>query len=107
MDEKERHFKNALSNFGGISEEEVNEMLCFNCKNFIDGNICKAFPDGTPLEVVSEEFIHDKIHPEQDNEVVFEPKINYDKFIGTGDEIEYVGKIDEVVIVKREEEEDK
>jgi len=71
--EKERHFKNALSNFGGMIEEDL-EFQCTRCKHYVDDDICSAFTDGIPLEIVTEEFIHDKVHPEQENEIIFEPK---------------------------------
>ena len=73
-EEYERHFKNALSNFGGISEEEIDAIPCFHCQHFIKGNVCEAFPDGIPVEIANGHFEHNKVHPEQDNDILFEPK---------------------------------
>jgi hypothetical protein len=53
---------------------EAIDLVCFKCKNwnmFIGG--CKAFPDGIPDEITSGENEHEKLIPEQDNNIVFEP----------------------------------
>lgn len=75
MNEKEyeRHFKNALSNFGGISDKDL-DFQCLQCKHYHKDDECEAFPDGIPDDILDDEFIHDKIHPEQDNEIVFKKK---------------------------------
>ena len=75
MDEQEkaRHFRNAQSNFGGISEEEF-VFQCTDCKHYQGANICAAFPDGFPLEIADESFIHTRLHPDQKNTIVYEKK---------------------------------
>ena len=72
-EEYETHFKNALSNFGGLSDEDL-ELRCFSCKHFIEGNACKAFPDGIPLDIIADEIIHNKVHPDQKGDFIYEPK---------------------------------
>jgi hypothetical protein len=49
---------------------------CFNCKNYIFENefmVCKAFADGIPENILTGEFDHTKKHPDQDNDILFEP----------------------------------
>lgn len=51
-------------------------VICSKCKNFNTGKLsftCKAFPDGIPDDILTEDFIHKKIHPKQKNKILFEP----------------------------------
>lgn len=52
--------------------------ICITCKHFdnkdLEGNCCSAFPSGIPNDILSCKFVHDKKHPEQDNDIVFEEK---------------------------------
>lgn len=54
-----------------------------NCKHYLgiiqpDGselterNFCTAFPDGIPDEIAYGDDLHTEIHPDQDNDIVFE-----------------------------------
>jgi hypothetical protein len=54
---------------------EAKDLVCFKCKHFdyINGG-CTAFPDGIPDEITSGENEHAKSLPEQENNIVFEPK---------------------------------
>lgn len=49
--------------------------LCIQCKylkilglNFT----CKAFPGGIPMDIITNEFVHTKRHPQQKNDVTFQ-----------------------------------
>ena len=49
---------------------------CFKCKYIIKNSIeiiCKAFPEGIPEKILTGEFDHTKKHPEQKNDILFEP----------------------------------
>ncbi|MBN1547260.1 MAG: hypothetical protein JW902_11420 [Syntrophaceae bacterium] len=51
------------------------DILCWGCKNaeHPDGG-CKAFPGrALPDDILSGDFEHTKRHPEQDNDILFEP----------------------------------
>ncbi|MBW2002936.1 MAG: cytoplasmic protein [Deltaproteobacteria bacterium] len=52
------------------------DKSCLNCKhfNFKIWGTCKAFPEGIPLEINDGTFDHVKVHPDQDNKLVFEEK---------------------------------
>ena len=47
---------------------------CPKCKHFISaGRLeCKAFGK-IPLEILNNEFIHNKKHPDQKNDIIFKP----------------------------------
>lgn len=49
---------------------------CMYCRHFhkedLERNSCDAFPAGIPEEIIDNVFIHDKKHPSQDNDVLFE-----------------------------------
>jgi hypothetical protein len=52
---------------------------CIDCKFFIslgDGNICRAFPRGIPVDLTSGIFPHDKPHPDQFNKSIL--FVNFD-----------------------------
>jgi len=52
------------------------DILCWHCEN-LSGNKeggCKAFPGrAIPSDILSGKFKHTKKHPEQENDVLFEP----------------------------------
>lgn len=55
-------------------------LRCLNCKHYIgahttawEGEICYAFPDGIPKEIIEGDFDHSKPH-EGDNGIRFEWK---------------------------------
>jgi hypothetical protein len=50
--------------------------LCLNCKNYIIELKCLAFPEGIPEKILLGENEHSKSLPEQENNIVFEPKNN-------------------------------
>ena len=80
--EYKEHFKRALSNTGVYYSAFLVEDLkdiegghpCWRCKHYIANNQCKAFPDEIPGPIVEGLFIHDKVFPDQENEIIFEPK---------------------------------
>jgi hypothetical protein len=45
---------------------------CFRCKHFLEGYKCPAFPEGIPNDILSNEFIHNKKHPEQQGALLFD-----------------------------------
>ena len=48
--------------------------LCFDCRWFNQKDYsCKAFPGGIPNDVLVMEFYHTTKHPDQKNNIVFEP----------------------------------
>jgi len=51
---------------------------CYNCQYYIFDNNCEAFPEGIPKEILTGEFDHTTIHPDQDNDILFEPEPNGD-----------------------------
>ena len=47
---------------------------CLKCKFlFLFDPGCEAFPDGIPDNILIGEFDHTKKHPDQDNNILFEP----------------------------------
>ena len=49
-------------------------LQCYLCKHYWGSVNCDAFPDKEiPAEILEGETDHDKKHPDQKNEVVFEP----------------------------------
>jgi len=48
---------------------------CWDCRHKNDpfDNKCKAFPKGVPTSILSGKSKHTKKHPDQDNDIVFEP----------------------------------
>lgn len=50
--------------------------ICINCKYFdrknLEKNVCEAFPEGIPGDILSCEFTHIKKYPGQKNDIVFE-----------------------------------
>ena len=48
---------------------------CASCEFlFLNGKKnCKAFPDGIPKDILTGEFDHRKKHPDQKNDILFEP----------------------------------
>ena len=48
---------------------------CFECKHIETDSyqICKAFPEGIPEDILTGEFDHTEKHPGQKNDIVFEP----------------------------------
>lgn len=59
-----------------INERWSNDPLvfsiCFDCKHYIENGRCKAFKDGIPEAILSNENDHSKPLPDQGNEIVFE-----------------------------------
>jgi len=51
---------------------------CVICKHRIKGNICEAFPNGIPAEILSWKFDHTRKHPDQTNDIVFESVLDVD-----------------------------
>ena len=51
------------------------DIQCTRCKHLISGFDlkCKAF-DEIPFDIIDGTFIHNKIHPEQNNSIIFEAK---------------------------------
>ena len=53
------------------------QVLCATCKHFRDDvedeNVCEAFPDGIPEEIITDEFDHREPHPD-DNGIQYEPR---------------------------------
>ena len=52
-----------------------NKLQCAKCINYIrniKNTICKAFPEGIPEDILSDEFEHIKKHPKQKNDILFE-----------------------------------
>jgi len=52
------------------------KSICRKCRHFnYDKLFCKAFPenDGIPTEILTGEFDHTVKHPDQKNDIVFEP----------------------------------
>lgn len=47
-------------------------VICFECKNYVSDGICKAFPDGIPIEIINGVNDHSKPLPEQGNDIAFE-----------------------------------
>jgi hypothetical protein len=48
--------------------------ICINCKNYLKGLTCKAFPEGIPEEILNGDNNHSKPLPDQENDIVFESK---------------------------------
>ena len=51
---------------------EVYNVQCFNCIHLNEDMTCAAFPDGIPDDILNYSFVHDKKHPDQDNDILFE-----------------------------------
>ena len=51
----------------------IYKPICFDCSNYLDEYMWKAFPDGIPKDILLGDFDHIKKHPDQDNDIVFEP----------------------------------
>lgn len=49
------------------------DLICLKCKHFGDLLTCDAFPKGIPDDIVSGENDHTEKHPDQKNNIVFEP----------------------------------
>ena len=50
----------------------INIPICFNCKNYINDYMCKAFNDGIPPKILTGNHDHRKPYP-GDNGIQFEP----------------------------------
>jgi len=46
---------------------------CNICKHYGIALTCEAFPSGIPADILTGEFDHTQIHPDQENNIVFEP----------------------------------
>jgi len=46
---------------------------CYLCINYLDNKKCTAFPEGIPEDILTGKFNHIKKHPEQKNNILFEP----------------------------------
>jgi len=49
------------------------ESTCIKCRYFDNNLICPAFPDGIPVNILIGEFDHTVKHPDQKNNIIFEP----------------------------------
>ena len=47
-------------------------LQCASCKNYLNDNKCKAYPDGIPGVILTVKFDHTKPYP-GDNGIRFEP----------------------------------
>jgi hypothetical protein len=47
--------------------------LCLLCENYLGGNKCNAFTNGIPEIILIGYSNHEKLLPEQENEIVFQP----------------------------------
>lgn len=60
-------------NIKGDIAIQVSEQ-CQDCEHFaLYSPSCKAFPEGIPRNILDGDFDHTKIHPDQDNDILFEP----------------------------------
>ncbi len=50
-----------------------------NCKHYLFEGSCLAFPDRIPDEILDGDNDHSKPLPDQDNDIVFEPKQQSDE----------------------------
>jgi len=48
------------------------EPQCFDCKNYINKDKCKAFKKIPEDIIITGEFDHTKKHPKQNNDILFE-----------------------------------
>ena len=51
--------------------------MCMKCKHFSirEGWLrCDAIPEGIPKDIIAGKFVHAEVHPDQDNDIVFEAK---------------------------------
>jgi len=46
-------------------------IQCLDCKNYIGGSKCKAFPTRIPAKIMTGEEIHDKVRKGQKGNFVF------------------------------------
>ena len=67
--ERNRTYRNIDQN----DYKNFNNPLCNNCKQYTGYANCKAFPEGIPDDILTGEFDHTKKHPEQKNDILFEP----------------------------------
>lgn len=53
---------------------QISAPLCVECIHEKDSNklICAAFPGGIPEDILVGDFDHTKLHPDQDNDILFE-----------------------------------
>jgi len=55
-------------------EELGYETQCITCKHYQDNGECPAFSTGIPQEILTDEWVHDKLHPLQtDSTILWEP----------------------------------
>lgn len=57
---------------------ENKKITCIGCEFFKSNGFnafCEAFPKGIPEDILSADFDHNKIHPLQDNDIVFKQNI--------------------------------
>jgi hypothetical protein len=47
--------------------------ICFNCRFYAGRGKCTAFPKEIPDDIFSGDFKHNKVHPKQENTIIFEP----------------------------------
>jgi len=52
---------------------------CFLCKHYKGKYKCTAFDSEIPSEIIFNEFDHTQKHPDQDNDITFEPINNENK----------------------------
>ena len=52
--------------------ENLEYSQCLDCRYWFNKGKCNAFPKGIPDEILKNEFIHDKIHPNQKGDFIYQ-----------------------------------
>lgn len=47
--------------------------FCMHLRNLVGDLSCAAFPRGIPKEITSGQLIHNRLLPEQENDLIFKP----------------------------------
>lgn len=48
------------------------KFSCYHCKHFRENETCKAFPKGIIEDIMIGQIRHDKVHPMQKGDTIFE-----------------------------------